>query len=637
MTGVLITAGIVTTSLGILMAPPITLPAAADELKPFDDCEELRQWYVDTTLPRVTAWGLDGWPGVYDGLRTDFSLTSEAATSQDAGKAVGNNETGTNVQEAGVDEPDVAKTNGRLVVHVADRQLVITDASGDEPRRLSRIDLPRDIYQPELLLIGDTVLAFGSTSGYGGYPIIDSPIVAKDSILPSRSTTVISSIDISAPTAPRIERTEHIDGHLVSAREYDGTVRAVISTPTPDLPFVSPEGTLNRKGNSDPGGDDPNARDARAENRRIVREATIEQWLPNSRTITPGVGTTQGPLMDCTDVRHPAKHSGLGTLSVLTFDAGSPVDREATGITAGGELVYSSTDRLYIATTDYGWGEPVPLLRSPRTPIRKPNPPTTEVHAFAIDGTDTAYVASGTVRGTVRDRWSFSEYDGHLRVATALGRDSWNPRENAVFVLEERGGRLVTVGSAGGMGLREQIQSVRWFGDVAVVVTFRQVDPLYTIDLSDPTDPEVLGELKIPGFSSYLHPIGDDLLLGIGQDATKDGQATGAQAATFDIGELTDPVRLDTEEFARNTELATSWDPRAFTYLPERRIALSPVQNYYTGSVRLAVFEIAEDGALTRTTEPVGGVNLGAVRALPLDEGNVAVVAGGEVSLVDLI
>ena len=636
MTGVFLTTGIVTTSLGILLAPPITLPAAADELKPFDDCEELRQWYVDTTLPRVTAWGLDGWPGVYDGLRTDMALTSEAAATSDAGKSVGNNETGTNVQEAGVDEPDVAKTDGSLVVHVTDQQLVITDAGGTEPRRLSRIALPRHVYQPEILLVDDTVLVFGSVSRYGGYPTVDSPIVARDSILPSRSTTVISSIDISVPSAPQVERTERIDGHLVSAREYDGTVRAVISTPTPDLPFVSPDGVLNRKWNSDPG-DAPNAREARAENRRIVRDATIEQWLPGTRTVTPGVGTTQGPLVDCTDVRHPEKHSGLGTLSVLTFDAGSPVDRDTTGITAGGELVYSSTDRLYIATTDYGWGEPIPLLRSPRTPIREPNP-TTEVHAFAIDGTDTAYVASGTVRGTVRDRWSFSEYDGYLRVATALGRDSWNPRENAVFVLEERRGKLVPVGSVGGMGLREQIQSVRWFGDVAVVVTFRQVDPLYTIDLSDPTDPRVLGELKIPGFSSYLHPIGDDLLLGIGQDATKDGRTTGAQAATFDIGDLTDPERLDTEEFARHTELATSWDPRAFTYLPERRIALSPVQNYYTGRTRLAIFEIAEDGAITRTTtEPVGGWNLGAVRALPLDDGTVAVVSGHKVTLVDLI
>jgi hypothetical protein len=338
------------------------------------------------------------------------------------------------------------------------------------------------------------------------------------------------------------------------------------------------------------------------------------------------------PLLECTDVRHPKGQFGSGTISVVTFDVGTPTDLSATAVTAGGELVYSSADRLYLATATSGsWFEPMPLPSVSRR--SEPQPPSTQVHAFALDGTDTTYVASGEVPGRVKDRWSFSEYDGHLRVATALGDNLWNPTENAVVVLEERGDTLAQIGRVAGMGIREEIQSVRWFGDLAVVVTFRQVDPLYTIDLSDPTRPEVLGELKIPGFSAYLHPIGDDRLLGLGQDATMQGRTVGAQAAVFDIGDLDRPRRVSTAGFERNTELTATSDPRAFTYLPEQRTALTPVQNYLTGRTRLAIFTLAPDGAISRsTTGVIGGFDGSGVRALPLGDGQVALVAAGEVT-----
>ena len=136
-------------------------------------------------------------------------------------------------------------------------------------------------------------------------------------------------------------------------------------------------------------------------------------------------------------------------------------------------MVYSSTDRLYIATASGGWGQPIPV--EGRGVDRRPAPPTTQVHAFALDGPSTAYVASGDVPGTVQDRWSFSEHDGRLRVATALG-DSWNPRENAVVVLEERDDDLVELGRVDEIGVNEQIQSVRWFGDLAIGVPYEAIN-----------------------------------------------------------------------------------------------------------------------------------------------------------------
>jgi hypothetical protein len=181
-----------------------------------------------------------------------------------------------------------------------------------------------------------------------------------------------------------------------------------------------------------------------------------------------------------------------------------------------------------------------------------------------------------------------------------------------------------------GLGPGEQIQSVRWLGDLAVVVTFRQTDPLYTIDLSDPAAPRVLGALKIRGFSAYLHPVGDDLLLGLGRDATGSGVDRGGQAAVFDLGELSDVVRTATTGFGRSTELGPRWEPRAFTYLPEQRLALVPVETWDHPALRLVALRIGPTGELSRAGSwPLGRWGATSVRTLPLDDGRVAVVHNG--------
>jgi len=137
------------------------------------------------------------------------------------------------------------------------------------------------------------------------------------------------------------------------------------------------------------------------------------------------------------------------------------------------------------------------------------------------------------------------------------------------------------------LGVNEEIQSVRWFDDLAIVVTFRQIDPLYTVDLSEPTAPALLGELKIPGFSAYLHPVGEDLLLGIGQDATERGETTGSQASTFDISDLSDPRRVTALGLGIHRYSTVEDDPRSFTFLAEQRIALVPVDGWGRDAARL--------------------------------------------------
>ncbi len=123
----------------------------------------------------------------------------------------------------------------------------------------------------------------------------------------------------------------------------------------------------------------------------------------------------------------------------------------------------------------------------------------THIHAFALDGAGTRYVASGSIDGTIRDRWSLDEYDGHLRVAVSWPNRTGSTQDNGIVVLDEKGRSLEPVGELRGLGVDEQIESVRWFDDMAIVVTFRQMDPLYTIDLSDPARPRELGALEDPG------------------------------------------------------------------------------------------------------------------------------------------
>ena len=590
--------------------PLLRLPsAAAGELPAFEDCEQLRQWYVDQALPLVGPYGFGGGPVV-----PMFAERSEASASLDTAGAVGSSGTGTNTQEADVDESDVAKTDGSLVVRVTDQSLVVTEVSGGTPVELSRTPLPGPtLVRPELLLHDDRVVVVGDELGPGwGWPG-DAPI--DRTFLPGRPADTrahVISFDLADPAAPTVTDDRVVDGGALSTREYaDGTVRVVVTTGFPPLDFVQP----NR---------DRTPAEATRRNRELVRATDIDDWLPGTRSS----GGAERPLLACSEVRHPLQASGFGTISVLTFPFDEPARTEATAVTAAGDLVYSSASRLYVATTAGG-----PVLTTGDAPV--PRVATTQVHAFALDGGGTTYTASGSFRGTVKDRWSFSEHDGRLRVAAEIPGGQ-GPVDNGVLVLAERDGRLVETGRVGGLGRGESIRSVRWFGDLAIVVTFRETDPLYTVDLADPDRPRVVGELKIPGYSAYLHPVGGDLLVGVGHDATADGSDIGAQAATFDLHDLSLVHRVHTLGFGPSTDVTAGIDPRTFSYLPGERVLVTPVQDWARGGTRFVALRVAADGSLSETgswvTRGYGGED---VRALPLGGSRVALV-GDVVRVVDV-
>ena len=253
---------------------------------------------------------------------------------------------------------------------------------------------------------------------------------------------------------------------------------------------------------------------------------------------------------------------------------------------------------------------------------------TTYLYGFDLDGAATTYAASGSVVGTIEDRWSMDESDGVLRVA--VGPTTVPGSANSVVTLRQSGSDLVELGRVDGLGVGEQIKAMRWFDDLAVMVTFRQTDPFYAIDLTDPAAPRLLGELKIPGYSSYLHPLGDHRMIGVGSAADPmTGAVTGAKSSLFDVHDVTAPRELDSVAYPPGTTPQAELDPRQFTWLPDRRTALTVISGGYDGRTGYVSVLQVDDSTLTDRLVPIDGMeSITGVRLVPLPDGRVVLVSG---------
>ena len=278
--------------------------------------------------------------------------------------------------------------------------------------------------------------------------------------------------------------------------------------------------------------------------------ARLRGWLP--RRVLRRRGGSEPRFRRaarCGRVLRPALFSGTDTLTVLTVDLAKGLPAvDSDMILSAGQIAYASKDSLYVATPRW--------TPEPSAVARPPERTSTLIHRFDISDPDaTSYRASGSVPGYLLNQFSMSEHRDVLRVASTEEPSWWDgatdeQSESRVTTLAARGGALVELGHAGGLGKGERIYAVRFAGEAGYVVTFRQVDPLYTIDLSRPVAPRVVGELKILGYSAYLHPIGDDLLLGLGRDASERGTLRGTQLSLFDVSDLARPRRLHQRRWA---------------------------------------------------------------------------------------
>jgi len=536
---------------------------AAGHLSFFGDCPALLGYMQTEASERVTAWGLGGGIVPMGGDVMTATAADAAAPSAEGERSAqataapaqveapaADTFSGTNTQEVGVDEGDIVETDGEYVYVANSDGLRIVRVADAEV--VGQPELPNGSHQ--LLLDGDRLLVV--TTSWDG-----------------SADTIVSLYDVSDPANATLLRRSHLEGSVLATRSVDDVARLVISTSFDTrLPFVQP---------SEFGLDEERALER---NRQIIAESSVEDWLPRWFD-EAGDGTfgPMQPILDCNKVAAPDDFAGLGLTWIASVDLlGEATPVGSAGVVSTGDIVYSSADNLYITTQNWdSQVRPMPVddvaTGDSTDVVVDDGPPPTQIHQFDLgEGTAATYVASGSVPGRLLNQFAMSEYNGDLRVATTTGGwDFGDQSDSAVYVLRPNGEDLETMSSVGGLGTTEQIRSVRFLDDTAYVVTFRQTDPLYVIDLADPANPVLDGELKIPGYSAYLHPVGDGLLLGVGQNATDDGRILGTQLSLFDVSDPTNPQQIDTLPIGGSSEV--EWDHKAFLYWPEDGTIVLPV------------------------------------------------------------
>ena len=567
------------------LPPDISLAAA---LTPFDSCDAFLSWVKAEARERVGPYGFGGGPmyyGVDDvamaeemasggEMRDADESASPATTAAQGGDGARVDYSTTNVQVEGVDEPDAVKTDGNRIIAIAQGRLQYVNLAGDAPKVTDSIELPGG-WGGEILMSGDRVLILGQGS-WDAVPLAAATDDAIGRLMPpGQPTSMITEIDVSDPSDVKVVSTLTVEGGYLSARMVGDVARIVLrSDPQTRLGFVYP-GTPGEAGEER----------ATEVNRSVVDESTVEDWLPHYVLAGPeGEHVDDGSLLDCEDANQPREFSGFGMLSILTVDlsdglAAGTEDRNAAAVMAGGETIYASAEHLYVATAQYVDWESL----SEQEQQTVDTDYGTEIHRFDIsDPEQTTYEVSGRVDGHPLNQFSLDESGGNLRVATTAGSpwmEGQQQSESFVVVLGERDGELAEIGKVGGLGKGETIHSVRFIGDTAYVVTFKQTDPLYTVDLSDPAAPKVAGELKILGYSAYLHPVAEGYLLGVGQDATEEGTTTGMQVSLFDVRDPANPTRV-AQATVPGGSSAAEWDHRAFLWWAQSGLAVVPVESY---------------------------------------------------------
>src|SRR5918994_6591421 len=529
--------------------------AKAPRLAAFGSCGQLLAYAKANASRFVGPYGL-GSP-----------VAIETAARADAPVKQGVDYSGTNVQEEGVDEPDIVKTDGNTLFAVANGKLNAVDVGDPTPRLLDTLALDQTRTH-ELLLHGDRLLVL-SRGGYWAEPL---PALAARIAPFQEAQSVLSEINVSDPKRLRLVRTLTLDGSYVAARLVGGSARIVAASQVPEaLPFKQPAS-----------GTKEDLEAATKRNRAVVASSRVSNWLPTYRIRRAGAKAGKArPLVQCRHVRRATAFSGLGMLTVLTVDLTKglePVD--SASVMTDGRIVYASPESLYVATER--WVD----RPDPDTPNKPENGVRTEIHKFDISSpVKTHYRGTGTVSGYLLSQWSLSEHRGVLRVVSTESPAWWGAggeTESFLTTLRQSGGALVQAGRIGGLGKGERVYAVRFVGDTGYVVTFRQIDPLYTLDLALPERPRVLGELKIPGYSAYLHPIGDDLLLGVGQDANEEGRPLGTQLSIFDVSDLRKPTRLHTRHLGQGWSEAEH-DHHAFLFWPRTGLVVIPFEQRAVG------------------------------------------------------
>lgn len=512
----------------------------------------------------------------------------------------------TNVQVEGIDEGDIVKTDGKYIYALKDTELLVYKPDGAETKLVSRLALnTKDGQYPAEMYVSGDRLAVVFQSYMLCYAAADTSAAstaAADIAYPASGSTSIALYDITAPEAPKAITTLGQDGSLLSSRLMDGKLYLVTNFYAYSAQPVE----------GDPKTYTP-----------CTYENSASTAIPAQNIAVLPDASDSGYAVVCAyDIKSAALS---GTLSVL----------------GSGSTFYMSANKLYVASAEYSDVASPARTDGVYTVVDHKCTNTSTITAIDL-GTLTAK-ACGKVPGNLMGSYAMDEYNGYLRAATtdnscnysiytdkAKGFENYqygkdNATVNALNVLDSG---MNIVGRAENIARGETIYSVRFDGEAAYLCTFRQTDPLFAYDLSNPASPVKLGEMKITGFSDYLHVWGDGRLFGLGQSATEQGSVTGMKMVMFDISDKANVGVKASLDLGDNYSEALN-DPNAILISPDKNIIGFALDSGYV------LYSYADDGGFKKLAEVKGSGWDYNMRGLYIGS-YLYIVAQGGVTVIDM-
>jgi inhibitor of cysteine peptidase len=503
---------------------------------------------------------------------TESKASEAAAPSADAASG-GSDYSSTNIQVQGVDESDVVKSDGTYIYQVINQKIVITRAyPADQMTIVSTLPFAGSDFTPlELYVADDQLIVIGSnyanlSSEVDTMPMVEEKRIMSYPAVPAINSTKAILFDITNRTEPKQIREAEIEGSYLSSRKI-GTSLYMVSNKYMDYYYI-----MNEQDEAPA----PMYKDSITSDKMLPLSYDEIRYFPGS--IEPNYMLVGGLNLD---------------------DPTQPMDVKA--YLGSGQNIFASTEHLYVAVTQYEkiTDEPVSGTKTVEPALET----KTTIYKFALFQGSITYMAEGVAPGTILNQFSMDEHNGYFRIATTTG-NMWRSDEftskNNLYVLDES---MAIRGKVEDIAPGERIYSVRFIGDRAYMVTFKSVDPLFVIDVSDPANPHILGALKIPGYSDYLHPYDENHIIGFGKDTTelanKDENGNvinttayylGMKVAMFDVSDVAQPKELHKMIIGdRGTHSELLYNHKALLFSKAKNLMAFPVELYEINSANSGV------------------------------------------------
>ncbi|WP_262174558.1 beta-propeller domain-containing protein [Saccharococcus sp. Marseille-Q5394] len=514
----------------------------------------------------------------FDGV--EESSEKASMDSAESSNAVGGGDhSSTNNQVEGVDESDMVKTDGEYIYSIfAGTSVKVVDIRNPQKMKVAAEIKPGDDYYPsQLFLHDDLLIVLGEKMQR--YPDTDKSN-AMDKMMPMNSLTTVRLYNIEMPEKPVFIREIGVEGYMKSARKTGGMLYLVTNVFPNFWAMEEIEGDALR----------PRILDSNEKEEKFMEFKDI--------SILPGAVDPSYSVIASIDLTTP-----------------KTAELKTKGFLGSSDQMYMTKDHLYLTALKY---EKSTNSRGAEIMIWNPGKADTEIFKFKLDGTNVDFYQSAELSGTILNQFSMDEYKGNFRVVMTEGNmwDDKNPSKNHLYILNEK---MEMTGSVKGLAKGERIYSARFMGDKAYMVTFRETDPLFVIDVADPAKPKVLGELKIPGFSNYLHPLDENHLIGFGYDTVAQKNPSGGEPliltkgmkiSLFDVTDFHNPKEKYTEIIGgRGTYSPLQYDHKALFQHKKRNLFGFPVSMYEEGAKDFEV-DYKGSGALIYEITPDSGIVL---------------------------